>query len=341
MRTGPYIAQRVSNAIAWIHTQMEYNIFNYVDDFLGVENENIICASFTAFISLLKNLNIHTSPGKIVEPTPKIEFLGTFFDAINMKIEVPKEKLEEIKGILKTWLLKTSATRRELESIIGKLQFAARAVRPGRIFVSRLLNWLRTLGQNRSTKYFIPVEARRDIAWWGRYMEHFNGTAIMWLHTDPVQQKKFTTDASLEGYGGITGCHYFRGKFPKHFKNQYQIVHLEMWAVLVAVKLWGCMFAGTYFWVETDNQAIMSVLNTGASRDVFLQNALRELTMHAAIHQFVIKAKYINTKNNVITDSLSRWGKSKSKRIFRKFAQDKSLIRHRINSSILTFQYEW
>ena len=35
MRTGPYIAQRMSDALAWIHRRMEYFILNYVDDFPG------------------------------------------------------------------------------------------------------------------------------------------------------------------------------------------------------------------------------------------------------------------------------------------------------------------
>jgi hypothetical protein len=33
---------------------------------------------------------------------------------------------------------------KELQSLLGKLHFIAGCVRPGRIFVSRLLNWLRS-----------------------------------------------------------------------------------------------------------------------------------------------------------------------------------------------------
>ena len=37
MRTAPYIAQRVTNAIAYIHRQLQLFILNYVDDFVGAE----------------------------------------------------------------------------------------------------------------------------------------------------------------------------------------------------------------------------------------------------------------------------------------------------------------
>ena len=37
MRSAPYITQRVTNAIAYLHRQMEFFLLNYVDDFVGAE----------------------------------------------------------------------------------------------------------------------------------------------------------------------------------------------------------------------------------------------------------------------------------------------------------------
>ena len=37
MRTAPYVAQRISNALAYIHRTMKFFILNYVDDFVGAE----------------------------------------------------------------------------------------------------------------------------------------------------------------------------------------------------------------------------------------------------------------------------------------------------------------
>ena len=39
MRKAPYIAQRVTNAIAYIHKKMEFFLLNYVDDFVGAETK--------------------------------------------------------------------------------------------------------------------------------------------------------------------------------------------------------------------------------------------------------------------------------------------------------------
>ena len=73
---------------------------------------------------------------------------------------------EEIQAELNTWLFKTKARRREIESLIGKLQFIAKCVKPGRIFLGRLIQWIR--GMDSATYHPIPPEARKDIAWWAR-----------------------------------------------------------------------------------------------------------------------------------------------------------------------------
>ena len=42
LRSAPYIAQRLSNALAWIHQQLQFYLLNYVDDFVGAEVKETI-----------------------------------------------------------------------------------------------------------------------------------------------------------------------------------------------------------------------------------------------------------------------------------------------------------
>ena len=168
MRTAPYIAQRITNAIAYIHTQLEFFLLNYVDDFVGAEQRGKIWRAFTMLTNLLRELRVDTSPDKVVSPTTRLEFLGITFDAETMTMEISEDKLKEISQELNSWLLKTAAKRKEVESLVGKLQFVAKCVKAGRIFLSRLINWLRTM--NRNNRYSIPWEARKDIAWWTRFI---------------------------------------------------------------------------------------------------------------------------------------------------------------------------
>ena len=234
MRSAPYIAQRITDAIAFIHRSLEYFLLNYVDDFVGAETVAKAWDAYHALTQLLDSLRVETSKDKIVPPTTRLEFLGITFDSGKMTMEISHDKLEEIKQKLNSWLLKTMANRREMESLIGKLQFIAKCIRAGRIFLSRLIQWIR--GMNRKTLYIIPLEARKDVAWWARFSQEFNGVALLWLIKEPTPDTVIQTDACLKGYGGIWAQQYFRGRFPKADQTR-NIAILEMWAVMVALKL--------------------------------------------------------------------------------------------------------
>ena len=171
-------------------------------------------------------------------------------------------------------------------------------------------------------------------------MEEFNGISIIWLIKEPEPDTIIATDASLEGYGGICGNEYFRGKFPTELKGA-NIALLELKAVMVALKHWGPALQGKYFWVHMDNQAVATILNTGSSRDIMLQDTLREVALIAARHQFVIKAKHIMGVTNRIPDWLSRWHQEEAKKQFRSYAQDKGLKKLHSPSLMLYNTHKW
>ena len=201
MRTAPYIAQRVTNAIRHIHEQLHYFLLNYVDDFLGAEHKDKVWQAFEFLTELLKTIRVDAAPDKTNPPTTRIDFLGTIFDSQSMTIEVPEQKMVEIRLELQKWKTKKATTRKETESLIGKLQFAARCVRAGRVFISRLINWLR--GMERTKKYQITQEAHKDIAWWDKFISTYNGISIMWLHKSPRTDQVIATDSCKKGFGGI------------------------------------------------------------------------------------------------------------------------------------------
>ena len=332
MRSAPYIAQRVTNAIAHIHRQMKFFLLNYVDDFVGAELKERIWPAFQALSALLQRLRVDTSAEKMVPPTTRLEFLGIMFDSATMTMEISQPKMVEIKKELSTWLLKSAARRREVESLVGKLQFLAKCIRAGRTFLARLIQWIRSM--NRSDKYPIPMEARKDIAWWGRCAQEHNGIFLIWLHKNPHVDQVIVTDACLIGYGGIYREQYFRGRFPANLQNK-NIALLEILAVMVALKIWGKELQGQYFWIHVDNEAVAAVMNSGASRDSALQDVPREIALLSARHQFVVKARHISGVSNRIPDWLSRFHEQEARQRFREDAKDSSLKRIKIPSSIL------
>ncbi len=75
------------------------------------------------------------------------------------------------------WKTKEKPTRKEVESLFGKLNFIASVVHPGRIFISRILSFLKGLpsyGLHR-----IPQFPRKDIEWWENLLSRYNGIYMM------------------------------------------------------------------------------------------------------------------------------------------------------------------
>ena len=203
---------------------------------MAAELKEKIWEAYKALTQLLQDLRVDISQEKLVPPTTRLEFLGVTFDSHTMTMEISNEKMKEIEAELSRWLLKTSAKRKEVESLIGKLQFLAKCIKAGRIFLSRLIHWIRNM--NRTDEYQIPMEARKDIAWWGRCSHQFNGISLIWLHKEPGVDKILATDTCLTGYGGIMDSQYIRGRFSPHIMGR-NIAYLEILAVMLALKVWG------------------------------------------------------------------------------------------------------
>ena len=161
-----------------------------------------------------------------------------------------------------------------------------------------------------------------------------------WLVKEPETDAIIRTDACLVEYGGIHGTEYFRGRFPIADRNR-NIATLEMWAVMVALKIWGEKLSGKYFWIHVDNEAVAMVLNTGSSRDQELQNVLREIALLAARHQFIIKARCIPGIENRIPDWLSRWHEPIARWEFRKFVRDSSIKHIKTSCELLKYTHDW
>ena len=59
--------------------------------------------------------------------------------------------------------------------------------------------------------------------------------------------------------------------------------------------------------IHCDNQAVVSVLNTGRSRDVLLSKIARNIFMWLSACNIDFQVVHVPGKSNTVTDLLSRW----------------------------------
>ena len=60
-------------------------------------------------------------------------FIGVLFNTETMTIEITEDMSNELKFLLRSWLGREKASFIDIQSILGKLNFVAACVRPGRI----------------------------------------------------------------------------------------------------------------------------------------------------------------------------------------------------------------
>ena len=85
------------------------------------------------------------------------------FNSTEFTLSIDRSRLEEIRSLLGEWLAKNKCSKKDLQSLLGKLQFVASCVRPGRVFTMLLLALLRQIPKNGS--FSIPEETRADLKW--------------------------------------------------------------------------------------------------------------------------------------------------------------------------------
>lgn len=150
-------------------------------------------------------------------------------------------------------------------------------------------------------------------------------------------------DACLQGCGAWLEGKYFHCKFPDftHRLNLH-INALELLTVVVSVKLWGTFLRNKKIVINCDNSVSCQVLNSGFTRDPFLQSCLREICFYAALHEFQIKAKLLRGTENRRPDWLSRWDlKPCFKSWFYESVKHITVKEYSVDSSLFHFTHTW
>ena len=341
LSSSAYICQRTTNMLRHVGTQMGLLLCNYLDDFAGVSPSARAVADFLALGRLLKNAGAEENETKAIVPTTKMPFVGITANTIDMTLSIPPEKLQEVFETLSDWIGKTTMTRKELESLIGKLSFVAQCVRPGRIFIARLLEALR--GLPRKGRFPVTEELLKDVIWWQRFAPEFHGISLIPENNWTEPNYFMSCDATLVACGGWSDHgEYFREKFPQSILSQkLHISALEMITLTVTTKLWIHRFQSTRLQIYSDNLATVLAVNTGKSRDPTINSCLRELVYVLAINNSEMKARHISTKNNTFSDMLSRWNEGEHiKTKFQEMTKDLRVVRVRVPKSLFTkFNY--
>ena len=306
LRSAPIIFTALADALEWIVKQQGIRfLYHYLDDYitLGAPHSTECQANLSILTECCSRLGVPIAQEKCEGPTTCLTFLGIEIDTGALELRLPADKLTRVRNIVTEWLGKKAARRRELESLLGLLQHAAKVVRPGRRFVRRLIQVM-SMAKRRDHFVRLGSDVRSDLTWWHNFLDTWNGVGILPTTTTP--RIHLYTDASgIWGCAGIWGTKWFQWKWGNQSET-WHIAPKELLPIVLASLLWGKEWSGMMVRCHCDNMAVVEVVNSGYSRDKDMMHLLRCLFFISEHHHFLIEAVHLPGKTNVAADALSR-----------------------------------
>ncbi len=139
--------------------------------------------------------------------------------------------------LLGRWLNQESASKKQYQVPLGKLNFISACVRQGRIFVSRIISFMKTLPKFGS--YKVQYQVRKDLMWWYKFLTGYNRVSMMATEEWSQPAELFATDTFLQSCGGWnSNRQFFHTPFPMDILEKgLHINALELLTIIVAYKI--------------------------------------------------------------------------------------------------------
>ena len=145
-----FFFEKVTDSIRYIMRKHGFNnLFNYVDDLIYCDLPSKMYEAYHFLLQLLPKLGLEINKKKLVPPTTSMICLGILVDSQVRTMSVPPEKLKCITDMCHEWQNIQVCSKRQLQSLLGSLLIISKCVRPARVFLNRMLEFLRLMGTNK------------------------------------------------------------------------------------------------------------------------------------------------------------------------------------------------
>ncbi|XP_040285981.1 uncharacterized protein LOC120999169 [Bufo bufo] len=309
-RSSPKLFDIFAETLCWLLLNIIrcHTVIHYLDDFLIIEPSTRTPTDILSTSALFATLGVPLSPAKTIGPTTKLTFLGIELDYGTFRASLPPEKLVRLRGEIDMFLRNNVCTRKELQSLLGSLNFAMRIVPQGRSFVSRLLCLLH--GVPDACPIALDHHAKADLLMWGKFLTQWNGISMFIPPLSDSSPCIYTDAAASTGFAAIFGNHWFRGHWPAEtdalpgFRETSAL--FEIYPIVAAAHTWGHLWSGKAVKCYSDNSSACDIINKGRSSSLTMMRLIRKLTWLAATVQFHLICLHIPGIHNTAADALSR-----------------------------------
>jgi hypothetical protein len=300
----------------------------YVDDFVGLTasaaaQPDWARASFSllAFMHVCDVLGV---PMDKFDIGTRVEILGVLLDTDLMLAVLSDERRGHVVALLSDWLSRSVASRSELESLAGLLNWLCFVVPNGRAFLGRVISMLHSTRRTAGT-LAVTDAIRQDLRFWHEVLcdKDWKGEALFldekWIAADDLA---LFTDACLLGHGALCGQDWYGAAWTdevytlarearvcdceRHSRDGVSMPFLEAMAVVAAAATWGSRWARRRITFFCDCQPAIDAFNNRYSKSHPLLFAIRSLCFVAHRHNFTFRFRWLSSRANAFADALSR-----------------------------------
>ena len=322
--------ERVTRLLTWI-IRNEYpsaHITNYLDDFwLTQKTKHQLIALSNKFLQIVEqDIGFPISHNKTIGPAQLLDFVGLTADLINLRVSLPKDKtlksLKIINFLLSAHKANQFVSIKDLERCTGILNYACQAMPIGRPWLQSCYG-LQWVNQDHFSDRTISDQVTADLTMFKTLLE----STVDYVHTVPFLDRlgrfhspvEIKADAASKDTLGF-GCYLpttgqWFGKTwsettwftpPSDLVANKIIYQLELFAILMAFKVFAPNLGGRVVVIRSDNLAVVNSINKLSSHLESTMQLLRDLTLTCMSFQILVKATHIPGVLNRESDLISR-----------------------------------
>ena len=125
------------------------------------------------FVSLCHHLGVPLAPEKTAGPDTVLQFAGITLDSVKGEARLPDEKLQKCRVLLHNFYKRRTVKLKELQSLIGLLNFTCQVIVPGCAFLHRLIDLTKGVRQPHHHIHLCKG-SKQDLFLWIRFLDEFN-----------------------------------------------------------------------------------------------------------------------------------------------------------------------
>ena len=228
-------------------------------------------------------------------------------DTIKKTMHISKERMNELKAKLTEWKGVKTCSKRQLLSLIGKLQFCSQVMYPGHMFTRRLIDTSKMV-KSLHHKVHLGKQAQRDINWWILNINTHSGRSWFPVPFDANSAELMFTDASGSAAAAVYKDNWTIVKFDGEWAwiKDKDITFKEFYAVVLGVATFGHQLYRKQLLMNIDNEAVHYCIQNGKSKDSELMGLVRALYFYTTKHHIQYDTCHVPGVLNILADSLTR-----------------------------------